>query len=521
VVKRLVLSTLAAAFALTFAAVQLPALAAGPPAGAAPQAPPPPPTDEAPDAVTQHSITLDGKVYPYTARAGTIVLTDAKGQPTCRMFYTAFTLDGVDTSTRPVTFFYNGGPGSSTIWLRMGSFGPKRVVVPDGGATPNAPFDLVDNQYTLLDRSDLVFVDAPGTGFSRLTGAGKPEQFYGVDQDQRAFAQFVNRYISNFNRWNSPKFLFGESYGTPRSALLVNALQNQGVGISGVVLLSSVLNFDLDWFDNFNPAAIGGGGADWDFVFYLPTEAAIAWYHNKTPGPTTTLAALLPQVEQFAMGEYLNALAKGAALSPGEYNDVVAKLHRFTGLSEEYIRSSNLRVNYNRFATELLRGDGAQMVGRFDGRYVNYNLDGPNQFQNFDPTDSSIDAAYVGSGNYLMRTIMKYDTSLVYLPTTNIGRDWDWKHDGQEPANTANDLANALVFNPNLRVFSANGYYDLATPFFGTVYTLNHLNLPAAIQSHISYGFYESGHMVYVHPQALAQFHNDLENWYAQTLSNH
>ena len=202
VLKRLVLSTLTAAFA--FAGMGLTASAAAP-AGPPPAAAPAPPVDEAPDAVTQQTITLDGKVYPYTARAGTITLTNAKGDPTCRMFYTAFTLDGVDTSTRPVTFFYNGGPGSSTIWLRMGSFGPKRVVVPDGGQTPNAPFNLVDNQYTLLDRSDLVFVDAPGTGFSRLTPAGKPDQFYGVDQDQRAFAQFINRYVSNFNRWNSPK----------------------------------------------------------------------------------------------------------------------------------------------------------------------------------------------------------------------------------------------------------------------------------------------------------------------------
>jgi carboxypeptidase C (cathepsin A) len=516
VLKRLVLSTLVAAFA--FAGMGVSALAAAPAGPPGPAAAAPPPMDEAADAVTQHTITLDGKVYPYTARAGTITLTDAKGEATCRMFYTAFTLDGVDTSTRPVTFFYNGGPGSSTIWLRMGSFGPKRVVVPDGGQTPNAPFNLVDNQYTLLDRSDLVFVDAPGTGFSRLTPAGKPDQFYGVDQDQRAFAQFINRYISNFNRWQSPKFLFGESYGTPRSALLVNALQNDGIGISGVVLLSSVLNFDLDWFDNFNPAAFGGGGSDWDFVFYLPTESAIAWYHNMIPGVAGSLQALIPQVQQFAMGEYLNALAKGAALPPAEFNDVVAKLHHFTGLPESYIRSSNLRVNYNRFATELLRNNG-EMVGRFDGRYVNYNLDIPNQFQNFDPTDSSIDAAYVGSGNYLMRTLMKYNTSLVYLPVTNVGRDWDWKHDGQQPANTANDLANALVFNQNLRVFSANGYFDMATPFQGTYYTLNHLNLPPAIQSHISFGFYESGHMVYVHPAALAQFHNDLEAWYANTLA--
>ncbi|HTX58392.1 MAG TPA: peptidase S10 [Verrucomicrobiae bacterium] len=515
--KRLLLTTLAAALAFCSSG---PAARADDPPSPKPSPAamqPIPAVDEAPDAVTQHTITLDGKVYPYTARAGVITLRDAQGHPTCRMFYTAFTLDGVDSATRPVTFFYNGGPGSSTIWLRMGSFGPKRVVVGDGAATPNAPFQLVDNQYTLLDRTDMVFVDAPGTGFSRIVGAGKPAMFYGVDPDVKAFSEFVNRYVSTFDRWNSPKFLFGESYGTPRSAMLVNALQTDGVGINGVVLLSSVLNFDLDWFDNFSAAAIGGGGADWDFVLYLPTEAAIAWYHHKIPGPQTSLPELLTEVEQFSMNEYLNALAQGSNLSPAVYNDVVAKLHRFTGLSEQFIRTSNLRINYIRFSTELLR-DSGQMVGRYDGRYVDYNLDAINQVPNFDATDAGIDAAFVGAGNYLMRNFMKYNTSLVYLPVINVFRQWDWKHNGNLPTNTTADLANALVFNQNLRVFSANGYFDMATPFFGTVYELNHLNLPPDIQSHISYGFYESGHMVYLHPAALAQFHNDLENWYAATL---
>src|SRR5580692_1848496 len=231
-----------------------------------------------PDSVTQHVIALAGKSYAYTARAGTIALQNDKDQPTAQIFYTAFTLDGADPRTRPVTFFYNGGPGSSTIWLRMGSFGPMRVAIGDAAQGANAPFHLVENQYTLLDRSDLVFVDAPGTGFSRIVGAGKPADFYGVDQDMRAFTQFVSRYISTYNRWNSPKFLFGESYGTPRSAVLVNNLQQNGIGINGVVLLSSVLDFGLTWDINFSPTAIGGG--DWAFPLYLPTEAASSWYHN-------------------------------------------------------------------------------------------------------------------------------------------------------------------------------------------------------------------------------------------------
>lgn len=487
-------------------------LAAAPSASA----PPAPSAELTPDAVTQHTITLNGKIYSYTARAGTITLQNDQGQPTCRMFYTAFTLDGQDSARRPVTFLYNGGPGSSTIWLRMGSFGPMRVVVGDAQASANAPFTLVPNQYTLLDRTDLVFIDAPGTGFSRLVGAGKPGDFYGVDQDMRAFGQFISRYVSTFGRWNSPKFLFGESYGTPRSAVVVNYLQNEGIGINGVVLLSSILDFGLDWDVNFTPTAIGGG--DWAFVFYLPTEAAAAWYHHRISGPPTTLQALLPQVEQFAMNEYLNALAQGDRLSPAAYADVVAKLHRYTGLSEQYIRESNLRIPYWRYTTELLR-DSGETLGRYDSRYTSYTLDRINDRPEFDATDSAIDAAFAGAGNVLLRQILRYDTTLEYLPVAySTIRSWDWMHNGDLPTNTAVDLAHAMTFNPGLKIFSANGYYDFATPFFATEYTLNHLNIAPQLQSNITYGFYESGHMVYLHPAALAQFHADLENWYASVL---
>jgi carboxypeptidase C (cathepsin A) len=510
-IKRFALTVLFVAFAC--ASGHSTALAARPHAAPTPT---PPPSVETPDSVTRQSLALAGRTLRYTARAGTIGLQDAAGQTNCRMFFTAFTLDGADPSSRPVTFFYNGGPGSSTIWLRMGSFGPMRVVIGDAAKAVNAPFDLAPNQYTLLDRSDLVFVDAPGTGFSRIVGAGKPDQFFGVDQDMRAFTQFVSRYISTYGRWNSPKFLFGESYGTPRTAVLVNNLQKQGIGINGVVLLSSILDFNLSWDVNFTPVAIGGG--DWAFPLYLPTEAAASWYHNALPGPQPALQGLLPQVEQFAMGEYLNALAQGDSLSPSAYNDVVAKLHQYTGLSTQYIRLSNLRIPYWRYTTELLRNSG-ETLGRYDSRYTSYALDRIADRPQFDATDSAIDAAFVGAGNYYLREMLQYDTPLEYIPITgSINRSWDWKHNGNLPTNTAQDLAAAMTFNPGLRVFSANGYYDMATPFFATVYTLNHLNVAPALQSNISYGFYESGHMVYLHPAALAQFHNDLENWYAQVL---
>jgi carboxypeptidase C (cathepsin A) len=468
------------------------------------------------DSATQHTITLGGKVYPYTARAGTIAIQNEKDETTCRMFYTAFTLDGADPRTRPVTFLYNGGPGSSTIWLRMGSVGPVRVAVGDAAPTPNAPFNLVENQYSLLDRTDLVFVDAPDTGFSRIVPPGKPSDFFGADPDVRAFAQFISRYITTFGRWNSPKFLFGESYGTPRSAMLVNTLQRQSIGINGVVLLSSILDFSLDWSINLTPTAIGGG--DWAFPLYLPTEAAASWYHHALPGPQTTLDALLPQVEGFAMNEYLNALAQGSKLSPGVYNDVVAKLHEYTGLPESYIRQSNLRVPYWRYETELFRNSGV-MLGRLDARYTSYNLDRIGDRPDFDATDAAMDAAFVATGNYYQRQVLGYQTTLVYRPLANVFRQWDWKHNGGLPLNTAQDLASAMVYDPNLKIFSGNGYYDFATPFWATVYTLNHLTIPPQLQQNITYGFYESGHMVYLHPEALQRFHDDLEAWYARVLS--
>ncbi|MBV8331579.1 MAG: peptidase S10, partial [Candidatus Eremiobacteraeota bacterium] len=431
------LSTKRFALALTIALIG--AAPAPSPAPAAPAA-----SAEAADSVTQQTLTLGGKVIPYTARAGTIVLENDKGQPTCRMFFTAFTMNGVDPSTRPVTFFYNGGPGSSTVWLRMGSFGPMRVQIPDAATAVNAPFDLVPNQYTLLDTTDMVFVDAPDTGFSRVTGAGKPTDFYGVDQDMRAFGQFVSRYVSTYGRWNSPKILFGESYGTPRTAVVSNYLENRGIGLNGVVLLSAILDFSLDWDVNFTPTAIGGG--DWAYVLYLPTEAASSWYHNALPAPQTTLQALLPEVQQFAMHEYLDALAQGAKLSPATYNDVVAKLHRYTGLSESYIRQSNLRIPYWRYTTELLRNTG-KTVGRLDSRYTSYTLDRVADRPAFDATDSAIDAAFVGSGNYYLRQILHYDTTLEYRGTYYaINRQWDWKHNGNVPTNTAQDLATAMTF---------------------------------------------------------------------------
>ena len=313
--------------------------------------PKPPYVPPAPvDSVTHAVAHVNGQAIPYTARAGMITLRNDKDQLTARMFYTAFTKDGADAKNRPVTFFYNGGPGSSTIWLRMGSFAPLRVQTSNDKSIPNAPFKLIENNYSLIDKSDLVFIDAPNTGWSRVLGVGDPKEFMGVDQDGRAFTQFIQRYITQFGRWNSPKFLFGESYGTTRDCVLVNMLQNAGVQMNGVVLLSSILNFGL--------GGLGGGqqigGGDWAYVGYLPTEAAAAWFHHKA-GQGQSLTSFLQGVEAYASGQYLHDLAAGSDLSQAAFSSDVARLHQYIGLPEDYIRNSNLRIPYFRFLQALMR----------------------------------------------------------------------------------------------------------------------------------------------------------------------
>ena len=473
---------------------------------------------ETADSVTQHAAVVGGQPIAYTARAGTITLRNDKEVPTARVFYTAYTVEGADPGSRPVTFIYNGGPGSSTMWLRMGSLGPVRVLASDGSPSGPPPYRIANNAYSLLDKSDLVFIDMPDSGFGRIVGAGNPKMFFGVDQDVAAFDQFIQRYITKFGRWNSPKFLFGESYGTTRSAALASSLQNHGIVLNGVVLLSSILNFGLD-FGNGDPIA----GGDWAYVLYLPTEAAAAWYHGKIRNKPADLAAFLQPVEQFAMGEYLDALYKGGTLGAAERNDVVHKLSAYLGVSEQYVRESNLRVPYWRFEQQLLRSQGV-IVGRLDARYQTYALDrAGDEGPPWDPTDAGIDAPFTTAINQYLRSDLKYDTSLQYRPNIygiiyGNGNSWDFTHNRREPPNVAPDLAATMAQNPSLKVFSANGYYDCATPYFATVYTLRHLSIAPALQNNISFGFYQAGHMVYLNENALAQFKADLARWYDSAL---
>ena len=479
---------------------------------AAPHPKQPPLPRAVPDAVTHHIVRVGSVAIPYTARAGTITLKNDKEEVTARMFYVAYTKDGADTNRRPVTFFYNGGPGSSSIWLHMGSYGPVRVVATNGAPTGPPPYHLVNNASSLLDKTDEVFVDAPNTGYSRVIGAGTPKDFMGVDEDGRAYTQFVQRYLSQNNRWNSPKFLFGESYGTTRDCVLVNMLQNAGVQMNGVVLLSSILNFGLGTLFGATPIA----GGDWNYVLYLPTEAATAWYHHKAAAHGQSLTTFLKDVEQFSSGEYMHALAQGSDLNSAEYDRIVTKLHEYLGVSTQYIRESNLRIPFRRYSKELLRNQDT-IVGRFDSRYTTYDIDGAAQDPSWDPSDVGTSGVFVGEFNRYIRETLHYNSNLQYRPTAyrQLGVPWSFKHRGNDPpTNVAPDLAETMSQNPHLKVFSGNGVYDFATPYYATVYTLNHLNIAPALQKNITYGFYQSGHMVYLNPSAQRQFKADLARWY-------
>ncbi|MFC5524371.1 S10 family peptidase [Rhodanobacter ginsengisoli] len=461
--------------------------------------------------VTRHSVRIDGRSIGYKATAGTLLIKDDKDKPAVSVFYVAYTVDDGKPDRRPVTFMFNGGPGSSSMWLHMGSFGPVRVANKGDQPIPPPPYQTVPNEYSLLDKTDLVFVDAPGTGYSQLVGAAKGKDYYGVDQDAAAFAKFITRYVGDNHRWNSPKFLFGESYGTTRSAVLVKLLQQQGMEFNGVVLMSSILDFSV-WANT---------GVDHAYVVNLPTEAAIAWYHDKVPGKPADLAGFLADVRRFAGGDYTLALAKGDALAPAEADRIADRLSKYIGLSPTYIKEANLRIDPSRFRKELLR-DQRRTVGRLDGRFEGIDPDAAGETPDGDAASDAATGAYLAAFNQYVATELKFSGNRSYLPNNYgvINRGWDWKHKQgrgfgftQAPY-VGSDLASAMRRNPHLKVFSANGYYDLATPFYATEFDLGHLGLDPSIRKNIEFGFYPSGHMIYFDIDALKQVKADLARFY-------
>jgi carboxypeptidase C (cathepsin A) len=406
---------------------------------------------------------------------------------------------------RPITFFYNGGPGSSTVWLHMGSLGPKHVVTDGDQHQPAAPYKLVDNAYSLLDTSDLVFIDMPGTGFGRLIGKDADKAFWGVDEDANAFARFIARFITKYNRWNSPKYIFGESYGTTRSAVLSNILQNhKDIDLNGIILLSQIFNFtsDID-----GPS--GNPGVDLPYVLALPTYAATAWYHKKLPQQPAALEPFLKDVEDFAMGPYSHALALGTDLTAAEKQSVAEKLHEYTGLPLAYLLKANLRVNGGEFE-KTLQDDENLTTGRLDTRFSGPNLNPLSEEAEYDPQSSAISSAYVALFNDYVRRDLKYGEGQTYLSSAQFGgAHWDYVHHGNPISlNVSTDLAEAMKTNPRLRIMVNGGYYDLATPFFAAEYEEKHLPIPQSLAKNIEYDWYESGHMVYVRDESLKQLHD-------------
>jgi carboxypeptidase C (cathepsin A) len=474
------------------------------------------------NSITSHEIALGGQPLRYVATAGNILIKGDDDQPNASVFYVAYTLDGVaDVRSRPLTFLYNGGPGSASMWLHMGSIGPIRVLTASPDATGPGPYKIVANQYSLLDKSDLVFVDAVGTGYSRPVGKGAIRDFAGTDQDVRAFQKFIYRYVTLNHRWNSPKFLFGESYGTTRSAALVDALENSGMSFNGVILLSSILNY-------FALAP----GSDALFIGNLPSYAAIAWHYEKVNHKGKDQRTFLNEVRAYARGPYAEALAEGHNLSQAEVDATAAKMAGYIGLSAQYIKEANLRVSPARFRKELLR-DQRMILGRYDARFEGSDVDAAGETPGYDPSDSGIEGAYVSALHDYLDRELKYTSEETYLPSgPGINQAWDHTHrlgsaqpvgnraQGQpmRDAYVAGDLADALRKNPRLRVLSLNGLFDLATPFFITEYDLAHIELEPKLRGNIEFAYYPSGHMVYLNVEALKELKSDLAGFYAHAV---
>ena len=472
------------------------------------------------------TVTVAGTAIPYDAFAGTVVVhpkgwddvpqnedkDDKNLEPEASMFYVAYFKSGDPSAQRPVTFFYNGGPGSSTVWLHMGAFGPKRVITVDDAHTPSAPYSIVNNDYSLLDATDLVFVDAPGTGFSRLAGKDRDKAFYGVDADADAFADFISQFLAKYGRWNSPKYLFGESYGTTRSGALINLLETgHFIDFNGVILLSQCLSYDT-FADapQFNP------GIDLSYQLALPTYAATAWYHHKLPDRPAELAPLLAEVEHFAMTEYAIALGAGFTLASDQRQAIVEKLHRYTGLPADYIEKSDLRVNGGQFE-KTLESDSDTTTGRLDTRFSGPTLDPLSREAEYDPQSAAIGSAYVSAFNDYVRKELKFGENRQYKPEIDVEKKWNFLHQPPgapmplpQATNVMVDLASAMKYNPDLKVMVNAGYFDLATPFFEGVYEMQHLPIPAKLQKNIEFKFYESGHMVYAHEASLKGLHNNV-----------
>ncbi len=467
--------------------------------------------------ITKHSIKIDNKLINYTATAGTLILKNDKDEPIASFGYTAYTKDGeTDADKRPIVFAYNGGPGSSSLWLHMGALGPRKVAIKDLSPATPAPYKLEDNTNSILDVADIVMIDPVGTGLSHAIGKATNKDFWGVDGDISSVSNFIKQYINEFDRWNSPKYLLGESYGTMRSAGVAKFLQERlGISVNGVILVSVVLDLRQLTF---------AAGDDISYILYLPTYAATSLFHNKIANKPANLTAFIKEVTDFAEGEYTLALMKGDKLDAAEKDHIASKISAYTGLNKDYVLKANLRISEPQYTEELLRNEHLT-VGRLDSRFTGINQRLTSEFSDYDPQSSAISPAYTATFlNYYYNELKVNKNKNYHVSAYDTeGFKWEWKHNhglwgnGVYPPNTGVDLAEAMSKNPNLKILVLNGYYDLATPFFGTEYTMDHLGLEKNIQSNITMKYYEAGHMMYVHPESLVTFKKDVASFITNT----
>lgn len=468
-----------------------------------------------PTSVTKHTVNIAGTQVTYTATAGYLPMANESGDERAYIFYIAYTRDGLkETASRPITFAFNGGPGAASVWLHLGMLGPQRVIVSDVGITTPPPYRLTENQESWLDLTDLVFIDPVSTGFSRaISDDVAQKEFYGYTPDIRSFGEFIRQYVTINGRWASPKFLLGESYGTARACGLSNYLSaTYGMYLNGVVLVSSITNFQTAYFNE---------GNDLPYLMFLPSYAASAYYHKRLSPDILRrpLTEFLDDVENFAFNEYSIALMKGDAISEDDRRKVIGKLSMYTGLSATYIERSNLRIWIQGFRKELLRAD-YEVVGRFDSRVKLIDLDANNHISGIDPSYTAAQGAFSGCINEYLSNTLKYKCNLNYEILTTKVLPWSYNEGQNRYLNAAEDLRKAMLQNPHMKVWIANGYYDLATPYFATEYTVNHMGLDRRQRTNVSLTYYEAGHMIYLHPESRAKMKEDARTFYVNATSN-
>ncbi len=462
--------------------------------------------------ITKGTVTIKGKSIPYTATTGFMNITDDNGTVKATMFYVAYVRSDMSSEKRPITFAFNGGPGSSSVWLHMGALGPKRVVLTDKGDMPKPPGNMVDNEYSWLEFTDLVFIDPVGTGYSRPAKDEKKEQFHGLDEDVTSVGTFIRLYTTQNKRWLSPKFLAGESYGTTRAAYLSDHLADRhGMYVNGILLISMVLDFQTL---RFSPAN------DLPCALFLPTYAATAMYHGKLDESLrANQEKSLEEIRSWALNEYLVYLAKGHVASDAEHKSVTEKLSRYTGLSKEFIASTNNRPDIFRFTKELLRDEG-KTVGRLDSRFTGIDRDNAGENFEYDPSyNAVIYAPFTSTVNHYLRSTLGFESDLPYEILTGKVQPWNWGSAERGFPYVGEALRKAMTKNKFLKVYVANGWYDLATPFFAAEYTMNHLPLETSLRNNISMKYYKSGHMMYIEKESLKQFTKDVEQFYGNTLA--